>query len=180
MYFQIDRKMLQIVRRLFCCFILVCMLCGCVSTQMATSSKDETKVLSSKFGVQLSQKKDNIALYSECASWIGTPYKTGGTSRSGVDCSGFVQSVYKKVYNKKLSRESIEMLRVDCNKIMKSRLREGDLVFFHTGKKRKPNHVGIYLKDGKFVHASSSRGVMVSDLSETYFLDTWHTAGRVK
>lgn len=155
-------------------------MCGCASSQKITNTKDDTRALSSKFGFQLSPKKDNVALYRECASWLGVPYKSGGTTRKGADCSGFVQSVYKTVYNKKLSRESIDMLRVDCNRISKHRLREGDLVFFHTGKKRKPNHVGIYLKDGKFVHASSSKGVMVSNLNEDYFKSTWHTAGRVK
>ncbi len=167
------------VKRIFLNIILVCLLCGCVSSHMVTNT-DDTRAISSKLGIQLSPKKDNIVLYRECASWLGTPYKFGGTTRKGVDCSGFVQSVYKTVYNKKLCRESIDMLRVDCNRISKHHLHEGDLVFFHTGNKRKPNHVGIYLKNGKFVHASSSKGVMISDLSETYFLDTWHTAGRVK
>ena len=69
----------------------------------------------------------------------------------------------------------------DCRKISKRQLKEGDLVFFHNGRrKRVANHVGIYLKDGKFVHASTSSGVIVSRLEEPYYRKCWMQGGRVK
>lgn len=69
----------------------------------------------------------------------------------------------------------------NCRKVAKRNLKEGDLVFFHNGrKKRKATHVGIYLKDGRFVHASTSRGVIVSRLEEDYYRRCWMQGGRVK
>ena len=125
---------------------------------------------------------DNAKLYSECASWLGAKYQYGGTTKSGVDCSGFVYMVYKAVYGKTLTRQSAGMLTDNCTKITKSQLREGDLVFFRTdGKKSStPNHVGIYLKENKFIHASTSKGVVVSDLLQSYYVTNWITGGRVK
>ena len=135
----------------------------------------------SKLGVNASST-DNARLYSECASWLGASYKYGGTTRSGVDCSGFVYMVYKAVFGKTLTRQSAGKLNDNCTRITKSQLREGDLVFFRTdGKKSStPNHVGIYLKENKFIHASTSKGVVVSDLLQSYYVTNWITGGRVK
>ncbi|MCF0191544.1 MAG: C40 family peptidase [Marinilabiliaceae bacterium] len=134
-----------------------------------------------KLGVAVTSS-DNQKLYATVAGWIGTPYKYGGASKSGVDCSGFVYSVYKEVYGKSLSRQSSAILANNCTSISKSKLREGDLVFFRTdGKKSStPNHVGIYLKNGKFVHASTSNGVVVNDLGQNYYVKSFLTGGRVK
>lgn len=135
----------------------------------------------SKLGVNASST-DNARLYSECALWLGASYKYGGTTKSGVDCSGFVYMVYKAVFGKTLTRQSAGMLTDNCTKITKNQLREGDLVFFRTdGKKSStPNHVGIYLKENKFIHASTSKGVVVSDLLQSYYVTNWITGGRVK
>ena len=86
------------------------------------------------------------------------------------------------VYGKQLARSSADMLKHNCKKVSRANLKEGDLVFFRTGKGRKkvPNHVGIYLKNGKFIHTSTSNGVIVSSLSEPYYVRTWLTGGRVK
>ncbi|MCC8144595.1 MAG: NlpC/P60 family protein [Tannerellaceae bacterium] len=106
----------------------------------------------------------------------------GGTTRKGVDCSGLVTNIYREVYGKQLARSSADMLKHNCRKVGRSRLKEGDLVFFQTGggRKKTPNHVGIYLKNGKFLHASTSKGVMVSNLSEPYYIRTFITGGKVK
>lgn len=99
----------------------------------------------------------------------------------GTDCSGFSSAIYKKVYKKKLQHNADSQRRMDCNKLSKNKLQQGDLVFFHNGrKKRTANHVGIYLKKGKFVHASSSKGVIVSGLNEPYYKKRWMQGGRVK
>lgn len=127
------------------------------------------------------EMNDNHRLYIEAADWIGTPYRYGGRTKKGVDCSGLTSAIYRKVYRKKLSRSSEEQRDRDCRKVAKRNLKEGDLVFFHNGKKkRKASHVGIYLKDGRFVHASSSVGVVVSSLNEKYYDNHWLQGGRVE
>ena len=111
------------------------------------------KELSRLYGVRLTPN-DNIFLYNEGARWLGVPHRMGGLTKKGVD----------------------------CKKVSRANLKEGDLVFFRTGKGRKkvPNHVGIYLKNGKFIHTSTSNGVIVSSLSEPYYVRTWLTGGQVK
>ena len=122
--------------------------------------------------------KDHHALYLEAAQWIGTPYRSGGQSRKGTDCSGFVRQVYKKVYDIDLPRSTTEQVE-EGKRVRRHKLREGDLVFFHGSKRRRANHVGIYLKEGKFVHASTSRGVMVSRLDEDYWDEHWLRGRRI-
>lgn len=126
------------------------------------------------------ENEEKSCLYDEVKSWIGTPYKYGGNNKRGVDCSGFVVQVYKKVYGVSLQRSSDLIYEKNCEKIKKNDLQEGDLVFFSTGRSKKINHVGIYLKSDKFIHASSSRGVIVSDLDESYYVRTYVSSGRVK
>lgn len=127
------------------------------------------------------EMNDNHRLYLEAADWIGTPYRYGGTTKKGVDCSGLTSSIYRTVYKKKLSRSAEEQREDNCRRVLKRNLREGDLVFFHNGKKKRDaSHVGIYLKDGKFIHASSSVGVVVSSLNERYYDRHWLQGGRVK
>ena len=130
------------------------------------------------FGIDVS-KDDNHRLYEEIDGWIGVPYEYGGNSKNGVDCSGFVVNVYGTVYGVKLQRSSELIYKKNCQNIKKSKLEEGDLVFFKSGKKKKINHVGIYLKNNKFAHASSSRGVIISSLEEDYYKRNFMQAGRV-
>jgi cell wall-associated NlpC family hydrolase len=129
-------------------------------------------------------RKDNVALYREAASWMHVPHRDGGTSRKGTDCSFLVYSVYKTVYNKILERNSSDMMNKNCKQVSRSKLKEGDLVFFNTSNKSRSDtnisHVGIYLKENKFLHASTSKGVNVSDLDEDYYRKTWVCGGRVK
>ena len=122
---------------------------------------------------------DNHALYVESAQWLGAPYRNGGTTEQGIDCSGLTSAIYKKVYRKSLERNSDDQRKKDCRKVKKSKLREGDLVFFHNGRKKKTaTHVGIYLKDRKFIHASSRQGVIISTIDEDYWKKHWLSGGR--
>lgn len=123
---------------------------------------------------------DNHKLFVEASEWVGAPYRYGGNSKRGVDCSGLTRQIYKKVYRKRLSRSSREQYENDCRRIRrKSQLQQGDLVFFRTpGSGRKCGHVGIFLKDGKFIHASSSRGVVVDELDSSYWRKYWLAGGR--
>lgn len=124
--------------------------------------------------------EDNHKLYLEAADWIGAPYRGGGDSKRGTDCSGMVYQIYRKVYRTQVPRNT-EELKDKSNKIAKRNLKEGDLVFFSSNRsKRKVAHVGIYLKNGKFIHSSTSRGVIVSRLSEDYYSKHWISGGRIR
>ncbi len=117
------------------------------------------------------------SLEQEIEKWLGTPYRYGGTSGTGVDCSGLVGNIYRTVYNKNLPRTSADMYR-QSKKVGRSGLQKGDLVFFKIRNSR-VNHVGIYLGNDQFVHASSSRGVMISSLDEAYFQRYFVGGGRI-
>ena len=124
------------------------------------------------------KKPKRSRLRKEVQSWLGVPYRYGGHSRSGTDCSGLVMEVYWAVYGIKLTHNSSEIYHKECRKIKERELREGDLVFFSFNKSGRINHVGIYLGNGDFVHASSSRGVIVSNLGEKYYRKGFVGAGR--
>lgn len=126
------------------------------------------------------KSKSDKKLIKEAEKWLGTKYKYGGHTLDGTDCSGFVMEVYLAVYNFKLPRTSKDQQQF-CKSIKKSQLRIGDLVFFATGKsKNKVSHVGLYIGDGTFIHASSSKGVVKSQLSQSYYQRTYHSSGRVE
>ena len=125
-------------------------------------------------------RHENKNLYKELKSWLGTPYAHAGQDKgTGTDCSGMVMMVYQEVYGIKLNRNSAKMLEQNCRVIDLDDLKEGDLVFFCTSSDGRVSHVGIYLKENKFVHASSSRGVIVDDLRQNYYATHFHSAGRV-
>ncbi len=106
----------------------------------------------------------------------GTKYRYGGTTSRGFDCSGFVQRVYKEAFNIDLPRSTKDMMKLG-KKINKNELKPGDLVFFHPT--RKYYHVGIYLGNGVFIHASTSRGVIKSDLSLNYWKKSYIKGRRI-
>jgi cell wall-associated NlpC family hydrolase len=142
------------------------------------------KVLTRVFRVSVSSS-DDLSLYATIATWLGTPYRRSQSSRSGSDCSGFVLGVYREVYGVKLPHSSREMMRGCVSRILShSALKAGDLLFFDThsrdpSQSTRPTHVGIYLKDGKFAHASSSHGVTLSSLSAPYYKRSWMCGGVV-
>ena len=131
------------------------------------------------------KKKDNRSAYvgnimKEARKWMGTPYRYGGKSRSGTDCSGFVMSVFQEAAGIKLPRSSREQ-QVYCEGIDRRRLEPGDLVFFSTSRRSKAvSHVGIYIGDGDFIHASTSKGVIISSMDERYYTSHYHSCGRVE
>lgn len=162
---------------LFLSAIIGLISCG---TSTPTYNYKELAKASIKLGIDIDMK-DNHRLHVEASQWIGTPYKYAGNSKRGVDCSGFTTQIYRKVFDIKLQRSSEEQRSKDCRKISKRNLQEGDLVFFSSkSSKGKAVHAGIYLKNNKFIHASTNRGVTVSDLSENYYQRNWLNAGRTK
>jgi len=168
--------------------LLVLLITSCESQKTVTGQlydPKEVAELSDKLGIRLSNtdKDDdrNMPLYAESSLWLGVPYRYGGLSRKGLDCSGFTYLIYQKVYRKKIPRNTSDLAKMNMHKISKGDLQTGDLVFFATAKSHKRiNHVGIYLKDGLFVHASTSNGVIVSHLNEGYYSRTWQKGGRIK
>lgn len=119
----------------------------------------------------------NTALLKLVDEWWGTRYALGGSSKDGIDCSGFTQIIIGYLYNIQLPRTAQEQYQ-KAVKVNDAELQEGDLVFFHTGG-RAISHVGVYLKNNKFVHASTGHGVMISDLTDNYWSSKYKGAGRV-
>jgi cell wall-associated NlpC family hydrolase len=120
---------------------------------------------------------ENTELLKAADSWYGTRYQMGGTSKSGIDCSAFVQAVYMTAFGLMVPRTAFEQFKV-ANHISAVDMKEGDLVFFNTT--GGVSHVGIYLRNNKFIHASSSRGVTVSDLFDPYYLKRFLGIGRIE
>ncbi|MDH7461374.1 C40 family peptidase [Chitinophagaceae bacterium 26-R-25] len=110
--------------------------------------------------------------------WYGTPYKYGGNDRKGIDCSGFSSTLMSNVFAITVPRTSRDQYQ-NCQKVSKSDLKEGDLVFFNI-RGRGVSHVGVYLTNNKFVHASVNAGVVISDLGEGYYSTKFMGGGRPK
>ncbi len=108
--------------------------------------------------------------------WQGVKYCYGGSTKKCTDCSGFTDNVYLDVYKKTLPRVSRDIYS-KCIPIRKYALYEGDLVFFATSGDNTISHVGIYLWDGYFVHASTSKGVTISNLRNSYYMKTFVSGG---
>jgi len=152
---------------------------SCHSKKTIVSSTKNTNYDLVKNALQISDKEMNSPIYKFIVEWYGVPYKYGGNSKEGVDCSGFVNVLYQSVYSKILERKADDIFHKQCKKISKQEVREGDLVFFKIDSKE-ITHVGVYLKNDKFVHASTKKGVMISDLNEPYFQKYFYAFGRVK
>jgi hypothetical protein len=118
----------------------------------------------------------NTKLFSLVDEWLGTHYRLGGTDKKGIDCSAFMQVLSMGAFGVTLPRTAREQYNF-ATSIETSELKEGDLVFFNTG--GSISHVGFYLQNNKFVHASTSEGVMVSDLSDNYWSKKFSGAGRI-
>lgn len=119
----------------------------------------------------------NFRMLEFIEEWYGTPYRYGGTSKQGVDCSAFVNFFMSAVYGLSVPRNSKEQYSA-AKKIKKKQLEEGDLVFFNT--RGGVSHVGVYLGNNKFAHASTSSGVTISDLDDDYYDRRYVGSGRVR
>ncbi|HDM8213878.1 TPA: C40 family peptidase [Vibrio harveyi] len=157
------------VRHLFFPLIISVLLSACSS-----GPDPETQVNASLPVNQL--LSDNQDLYQFYNEWEGTPYRLGGTKKSGIDCSAFVQKAFVEAYKMSLprttrqqSKQGVEMSWSDAQ--------QGDLVFFKT--KRSTYHVGIYLGNKQFMHASTSKGVIISRIDNPYWASKFWQVRRV-
>lgn len=139
----------------------------------------DISALKIKYGQLLGKEPEqieNIELLKSVDEWYGTKYKMGGESKTGVDCSAFVQSVYRSAFGMSVPRTAFEQFKA-AYRISATEMKEGDLVFFNTT--GGVSHVGIYMGNNKFVHASVARGVTVSDLFDPYYLKRFLGIGRM-
>lgn len=157
------------------CFLLNLSSCSIFKkkTKAATpkeASKSSKKALLEKYSKILGKEVNNEELYSFIDEWKGTPYKFGGKTKAGVDCSNFSCALLRDVYGfPKNYYFPSSKLAEQGKKIQKSDAKEGDLVFFSINQNSKISHVGIYLTNNKFVHASTSKGVVINSLEDDYY-----------
>jgi cell wall-associated NlpC family hydrolase len=119
--------------------------------------------------------RDHVLL--EIVSLLGIPYEYGGADRGGMDCSAFTEAVYGSALRLRIPRSTADQYREGAE-IGRDRLRFGDLVFFNTTGES-PSHVGIYIEDDLFAHASVSYGVTISSMESSYYRDRFIGARRI-
>lgn len=116
------------------------------------------------------------ALYRQYGEWRGTKYRLGGLDKAGIDCSGFVYLTYRSKFGISLPRTT-RYQSVQGTEVSRQALRPGDLVFFKTGAGKR--HVGIFVEKRRFLHASATKGVMLSSLDNSYWAAKYWTARRI-
>lgn len=166
-------------------FLLAAALCtatilpGCQTTAPpATSLLGNVTILRPQEAARLlDEAQARSILYAQYQEWRSVRYRSGGLTKGGIDCSGFVYVTFRDRFGIALPRSSDEQV-VLGRKIDETELRTGDLVFFRTG--RNDRHVGIFLEDRKFLHASTLKGVMISSLDDVYWSKEYWRAVSLK
>lgn len=137
--------------------------------------------LSVSCGASKKTKAQQASIISAASSYLGTPYAFGGTTKRGIDCSGLVINSFA-TQSIQLPRTTSDLIK-EGKKARFKKLRKGDLVFFSTSKpRRKVNHVGIVVETSpevKFIHSSTSKGVIISSMNDTYWRKKFRKARRI-
>jgi len=127
------------------------------------------------------RRADKSRLLQVVDGYLGVPYKWGGTTRQGMDCSAFTCAIFRETYGIELPRTSKQMFKLGRAVSEKNNLHPGDLVFFrNTYAGPGISHVGIYLGDGRFAHASSKQGGTITSLDDPYFRQRYAGARRIE
>ncbi len=162
------------VLRLVAAIAMTMLLQGCgPKVQVAYIPREKPTVAGEIQGVN---KETVLLLKRHYERWRGTPYVNGGMSPAGIDCSGFTVLAYRELFDLPLPRTAGEQAG-SGREVQRAALQPGDLVFFNTGLWNK--HVGIYLADDQFIHASLSRGVTISSLDDAYWQEKYWQARRM-
>jgi cell wall-associated NlpC family hydrolase len=162
------------VLRLVSIILAIISIWGCSATPSKINYRPKTAENSI---VNLNTDKVVELLYKQFNHWKGTKYHFGGLSKKGIDCSGFVYITFKSQFGINLPRSTKLLSKIGLE-ISKSKLSPGDLVFFKT--KKLTRHVGIYVEHGKFLHVSTKKGVIISQLNNTYWKSNFWMARRIK
>lgn len=144
-------------------------LTGCTQTGLVSRNVDSQKQLDAVHHQSSTMVKEDLflsLLRSEYQYWRGTPYRLGGTTKKGIDCSALIQAIYRNSFKIKIPRTTREQVKLGSH-VNRSELEVSDLVFFKST--RKVRHVGIYLGNNQFLHASVSKGVIISSLDNSYW-----------
>jgi lipoprotein Spr len=149
------------------------------SDPQITVANEEAKSILDKLSEVTESNTKKEKFLNEIISYLNTPYRYGGTTRKGIDCSAFTQKVYGNSMNIKLPRTAREQYKEWRSFRGRDELRFGDLIYFNTSSRYYPGHVGIYLDDNLFAHASSSSGVIISSLENEYYETKFIGANRV-
>ncbi|AGB83233.1 spr peptidase [Serratia sp. FGI94] len=184
-----SQPFLRYMLRLVPAMAAAVLLSACSSTHTANSNNAQTEMhaVNDKGGLLLQASQDefeamvrNVDIKSKIldqyADWKGVRYRLGGESKRGIDCSAFVQRTFREQFGMDLPRSTYQQEDMG-KKVQRSKLRPGDLVLFRSGSTGR--HVGIYLGNDQFVHASASNGVMISKLTNVYWNKRYHEARRV-
>lgn len=150
-----------------------------VAAPIEASTIESASSLQLKYALLLDVEVEQVIdlnLFKVLDEWMGTRYRLGGTTKDGIDCSALMQILFTGLYGIALPRTAREQYNFS-RKISRTELKEGDLVFFNTigG----VSHVGMYLQNNKFIHASTS-GVTISDLYDEYWMKKFIGVGRVE
>jgi lipoprotein Spr len=156
-------------------------LLSCSASKNSNSSGDlPATSLQKKYAGLLdvsAQKITNKSLYAFIDKWLNTKYKYGAQQNTGIDCSGFSQLLYDAVFQKKISRSSLQQFNDSKHIASRKNLQEGDLVFFTTVAGKKISHVGVYLQNDRFVNATN-QGVIISDMNLKYWSERFVAGGK--
>ena len=182
-----SQPILRYIWRVLPAIALATVLSACSSTNTSNNAQTDTHAVKGQNGFLLQASQDEFEqmvqnvdiksrLMDQYADWKGVRYRLGGTSKRGIDCSAFVQTTFREQFGLDLPRSTYE--QKDSGKsINRGKLRPGDIVLFRAGSTGR--HVGIYLGNDNFVHASTSSGVMISNLNDSYWKKRYREARRV-
>jgi lipoprotein Spr len=184
-----SQPLLRYVLRAIPAIAVAALLSACSTTHTSNleNAQTDTRAVNDKNGLLLQASQDefeamvrNVDIKSKImdqyADWKGVRYRLGGETKRGIDCSAFVQRTFREQFGMDLPRSTYQQEDTG-KKVQRAKLRPGDLVLFRAGSTGR--HVGIYVGNDKFVHASYSSGVMISSMSDGYWSKRYHEARRV-